>query len=577
MNKSIKLWIAVTLITLLGFALRIYQIDKFPPSLNWDEVSHGYNAYSILKTGADEWGMRFPLIFRAFGDYKLPVYIYLTVIPVWLFGLSAFSVRLVSVLAGTLAIPGIFLLARELISGRGSDPKVVSGLEKGSDPIGLVSAFLLAICPWHFFISRPALEANLALTFAIFGAYFLLKGLRHHTSLIWGSIFFALTMHTYNTYRVFTPLLLLGFIGIFRKKLFKNSKLKISHLASAIILILASALVGYQIYNHTGTARYGKLSILSDNAIYNIGQSRANSKLPSFVSKLVYNRPVYFVSAAGLNYINYFSPQFFYQTMGVQDQFAIPYKNILGLPILFLAVVGLILLLPGLKATTNRFVLFWLLISPIAAALTADPPQALRPTPMIVALIVLATFGLLRLCQFLADTLKLPKLNYIFVAYFLIICAVAFGRYIQDYFTNYTMNYSFAWQYGYSQAISYLKDHQNEYDRVFITKGYGEPHIFYAFYTHLDPKVLQSGANTIRFTQSNWYWTDRIDNVYFVNDWLIPEGTPANSLKLESGGVISTQKSLLITTPAHLPSNAVPVKTIDFLDGELDLVIAKFK
>jgi len=74
--------LVLLLITLLGGLVRFFWLDRFPVAPNWDEISHGYNAYSILMTGKDEWGNRLPLIFRAFGDYKLPVYIYLTTIPV---------------------------------------------------------------------------------------------------------------------------------------------------------------------------------------------------------------------------------------------------------------------------------------------------------------------------------------------------------------------------------------------------------------------------------------------------------------------------------------------------------------
>jgi hypothetical protein len=73
-------------IVILAAILRFAQITQVPPSLNWDEVSHGYNAYSLIKTGKDEWGVNLPLIFRAYGDYKLPVYIYLTAISEFFFG-----------------------------------------------------------------------------------------------------------------------------------------------------------------------------------------------------------------------------------------------------------------------------------------------------------------------------------------------------------------------------------------------------------------------------------------------------------------------------------------------------------
>ena len=50
------------LILALAAFLRFYKIGQVPPSLNWDEVAIGYNAYSILKTGKDEWGVPFPLL-----------------------------------------------------------------------------------------------------------------------------------------------------------------------------------------------------------------------------------------------------------------------------------------------------------------------------------------------------------------------------------------------------------------------------------------------------------------------------------------------------------------------------------
>jgi len=69
---------------------RVYKIAEIPPSLYWDEASIGYNAYSIAETGKDEWGESFPLHFRAFGEFKLPVYIYSVVPFVKIFGLNEF-------------------------------------------------------------------------------------------------------------------------------------------------------------------------------------------------------------------------------------------------------------------------------------------------------------------------------------------------------------------------------------------------------------------------------------------------------------------------------------------------------
>ena len=118
--KSNKLFIFLILI--VGLITRIIFINQYPPSLNWDEVSHGFNAYSILKTGKDEWGNFLPIIFRCFGDYKLPLYIYLTVPFVAIFGLNAFSIRLVSVLAGTFIPLFIYLILKALFNSKSKIP-----------------------------------------------------------------------------------------------------------------------------------------------------------------------------------------------------------------------------------------------------------------------------------------------------------------------------------------------------------------------------------------------------------------------------------------------------------------------
>src|SRR4030066_1322086 len=70
---------------------RIFKIAEIPPSVYWDEASIGYNAFSIATDLKDEWGEKLPLHFRAFGEFKLPVYIYSVVQIVTLFGLNAFS------------------------------------------------------------------------------------------------------------------------------------------------------------------------------------------------------------------------------------------------------------------------------------------------------------------------------------------------------------------------------------------------------------------------------------------------------------------------------------------------------
>ena len=145
------------LIVFVAAGLRLFSLGQMPPSLNWDEISHGYNAYSILRTGKDEWGENFPLIFRAYGDYKLPVYIYLTALSEFFLGITAFAVRLPSALAGVGSVIFSYLLAKELFKKK---------------EVAIITSLLVAIEPWSLFLSRGAFEANLALCLFVAGVYF---------------------------------------------------------------------------------------------------------------------------------------------------------------------------------------------------------------------------------------------------------------------------------------------------------------------------------------------------------------------------------------------------------------------
>src|SRR3990170_9089170 len=146
--------VVILLILLLAIFFRFFRLSSDPVSLSMDEVSIGYNAYSILKTARDEWGNLLPLAFRSVGDYKPPVNIYLTVPSIFIFGLTEFGVRFPVALIGTLSVLVLILLLKEL------------GFRKNGY---LSGGFWLAISPWHVHFARGSFEAVMALFFILLG------------------------------------------------------------------------------------------------------------------------------------------------------------------------------------------------------------------------------------------------------------------------------------------------------------------------------------------------------------------------------------------------------------------------
>ena len=106
------------LIIFVAFFLRFWHLGSNPPSLYVDEVSLGYNAYSILKTAHDEYGNFMPLVFRSLNTYNPAFSVYTLVPSIAVFGLSEFGVRLPSALAGTLTVLLTYILTDYLFKKR---------------------------------------------------------------------------------------------------------------------------------------------------------------------------------------------------------------------------------------------------------------------------------------------------------------------------------------------------------------------------------------------------------------------------------------------------------------------------
>src|SRR3989338_6107023 len=182
------------LILVLFLVTRLYKISEIPSSVYWDEASIGYNAYAISQTGRDEWGEFLPIHFRAFGEFKLPVYIYSVVPSVMLFGLNEFSVRFPSVLYSLGVVLLSYLLAKRLFN---------------SEAVGLLSSFFMAASPWFFIFSRTGYEATAGLMFYLLGIYLFFFISKNPWYVFFSILSFILSAYSYNSFRIIIPLTIL--------------------------------------------------------------------------------------------------------------------------------------------------------------------------------------------------------------------------------------------------------------------------------------------------------------------------------------------------------------------------------
>jgi len=178
-------------ILVIGLLTRFIFLDKFPVSLNWDEISHGYNTYSLQKTGMDQWGTSWPIFnFRAYGDYPTTLNMYLSFPFVYLFGLNEWSIRIVSALCGFGLIIVSYFLGQEIFK----DKKMSYFL-----------MFLVAISPWTFFPSRGVFQSTVAQFFFSLGLLFLIKAVKKIKFLPLGLLFVSISTYAYHNTKIVVP------------------------------------------------------------------------------------------------------------------------------------------------------------------------------------------------------------------------------------------------------------------------------------------------------------------------------------------------------------------------------------
>lgn len=544
------------LIVVLAAALRFVIIEKVPPALNWDEISHGYNAYSILKTGKDEWGMTLPTIFRAYGDYKLPVYIYLTVVSELIFGLNAFSVRLPSILAGIITVIFTYLLVKKLFN----------------EKVALLSSFLVAIEPWSFFLSRGAFEANLALSFIVSGICLFILGLEKYKYLPISALLLGLSVWTYNSARIFVPLFLVVLLALYWKELIKIWEKSRRPIAFSLILTTLFLIPMFlQLLSPVGRARYGKVSIIDEGAVVQINEKRASSVYPPIISRLIYNRGTFFAKSFIRNYLSHFSFGFLFTKGGTHYQFSVPGQGLIYTVNIMFFLLGLYYLLTN-RTRESFLPLVWLLLSPIPGSLTREAPHALRAITMLPMPMLITAIGF---SSFLNWARKRKFSQKVATVIYLVILFLFTENYLTQYFENYPKDYSWSWQYGYKEVVSYAKETYGNYDKIIVTKKYGEPHEFFLFFWPWEPEMYRNDPNLIRFEQSDWFWVDRFDKFYFVNEWEIPKEKGVFVLESKKEVVDCTRKikCLLITSPGNHPVGWENLKTINFLDGAREFEI----
>ncbi len=461
------------IILLLAALLRLIALGKIPAGISPDEVSQGYSAYSLLKTGKDEWGISWPVTsFRAFADYRAPLQTYLILPSVALFGLNEFAVRLPSAVFGILAVLAAYLLTKELFK---------------SEKTALLAAFFLAISPWHIQFSRTALEANFASFLFPLGIFFLLRGIKGNRKLlILSAIVLGLDLYSYLAAKLFVPLFILAIFLFNHAQIFKQG---IKRLAPFLLIFSAFAIpIYFDAFFGPGNVRGKDLSItnFSVSNLTTISNEQYYSPLNAIspqLPRLFSNKVVFTIGQFVSNYISYLSPTFWFTEGGREITYSVfPGMGLLHLwmfPLIIIAFYRLIIN----KDKNFVLILSWLLLAIVPAAITKEGYRPNRVGSLLTFWEIIAAYGTLELFSKFKN--QIVRLG------FVAIILVSLVAYVNFYVFIAPTKYPSALSFGYRDLISKIDKYKDKYKNIIVDRG-NQSQIFVAFYDHLDPTLYQT-------------------------------------------------------------------------------------
>ncbi len=438
--------IILSIIILLALTLRIYGVDKVPPSLSWDEAAVGYNAWTIANYGRDEYGKFLPLYFRSFGEDKQPIHIYITAAFVKIFGLSEFSTRLPSAIFGTLTVLLIFFLARILFK---------------SDSVGLSSAFFLSISPQSIHFSRFNHEANFALFFFMLGVFLFYKSMKLRGELLPLSVLsFIFSIISYHAAEIMVPLFVAFLVILYFNRLRKE---KINLVISCFILLgfiflisLNPRLLGVSRFNQTaiGLAEIEQTDVFVKTHNYLLGEVRL----------------------IGSNYFSYFNPKYLFISGDKNPRLSSQGAGELYILDGLFLILGIIFLF-NKRSKEAALIFTWSVLAPIAGSVVNEAPHAGRGVFMMGSWNIISALGFYQLLSFFQKPVLKKSISIItiLILFFLLL------NYFRHYLIDFPKRYAVDWQYGMKQVVEYVIQHK-EYNQIYTTSVRYQPYIFYLYY-----------------------------------------------------------------------------------------------
>ena len=236
-TENTKYKIMLLFAFILHIGVFIYFMVKKP--INIDEAMTVLNANSLAKSGTDILGEKLPIYFDTwlYGGQS-PFATYLVAIMIKLFGYSLFVTRVPMFVFSMLGLIAFYKFLKEVI------PE--------NETLINIAFCLACISPWHLYTSAFTLDCNFLPHIAMFGMYFLAKGINSKKSkyFVFSMLFFGLGFYCYILSAIIIPVLLavLFLILLIKKKVsFKNTIISVITIFIVAIPFILQGLVQFGI------------------------------------------------------------------------------------------------------------------------------------------------------------------------------------------------------------------------------------------------------------------------------------------------------------------------------------------
>lgn len=494
-------------IFLLAFFLRFWQLGSVPVGLYWDETAMYLDAKTVSHTLKDMHGnSAFQAIFPSYGDYKLPMYIWLASLSFSILDASEFALRLPSAIIGLAQCLVVFLILRQLTL-----TKLTSRLSKG---VSLLGAFIIGISPWSVLFSRTGFEGFTGQFLVTSGFLFLLYSVKSKKWLVLSTLFSVASVYSYYSVRFVWPIVLLGFWASFiLPKYFQILKKPSLFLKSCILSIFPYLLtlliwwVGIQpifwspSYAASQQFRLSTSSILEPSP-FNI-QSNVYRETTgnNIVSRVLYHGWFLQIRALLENYADSFDLNYLFISGDPNLRHSTGQHALFLLFCLPLLIAGFLYVLKKSPLQLLFFVAWWL-VALLPASVPTDTPHALRSLNALTPIIILMSFGLVPLYkQF--QKIRDGKIKKVILAGIHLIISYQVLMFSVDYFFIYPTQSASEWQQGYKDIVLNVDQDRQKYDKIWLNPEDDRFFLWYLSYGNLSFQDVQ-GAMTNEFILKKW-------------------------------------------------------------------------